>query len=268
MLEEIKNLFKKHKTFDFDLLSPIQKNARGIPVPTKSMANLGCKNCRSCEEHCPTNAIYVHSEHEMEIDYSACLQCGICVNACPSDKLENSHFNYTFSFHKEELKIRYKKGNFEPKEFSIPDNVAKFQKLTKNKGFNYREVAAAGNVSVECELNASFNNVFDSEGQQVRSVASPKHADAILYSGPISKNMQKPLSIAWDTMPEPKALIACGTEAIMGGVFEKGNTPKEPDLFIAGDPPRPDVILQAFRYLMGVYKYSFQKSLKEFLNKG
>jgi Ni,Fe-hydrogenase III small subunit/Pyruvate/2-oxoacid:ferredoxin oxidoreductase delta subunit len=266
MLTEIKNIFSKHTSLNFDVLSPLSKNARGIPVPSKVMALQGCRNCKSCEDHCPTKAIQVESESTFHIDYGACLQCGICVNICPNDKLENSNFVYAFALNRDELKITYNKGDFIPKEFPITEDVKKFQKLTKNRGFNYREVAAGGNNSVECELNASFNNVFDSEGWQIRSVASPKHADAIVYSGPVSENMTKPLQIAWDTMPEPKALIANGTEAIMGGLFTEGKKPKTPDLFIAGDPPRPDVMIQAFRYLMGKFQFSFQKALKEFLN--
>ncbi len=260
---ELVNFFKKNTTMDFEKASPINQNARGIPVPSKLATQGSCKNCKVCEANCPTKAIQVKSEVELKIDYGACLQCGICVNVCPSDRLQNSSLVYAFALNREELKVSYVKGDFVPKEYPTPESILPFQKLTKKRGFNYREVAAAGNNTVECELNASFNNFFDSEGQMVRSVASPKHADAILFSGPVSKNMEGPLQTAWDCVAEPKALIAAGTEAIMGGVFQAGKKPKEPDLYIAGDPPRPDVMLSAFRYLMGQIQYSFQSTLKE-----
>jgi Ni,Fe-hydrogenase III small subunit/Pyruvate/2-oxoacid:ferredoxin oxidoreductase delta subunit len=259
-LYEIFNILKKPANMNFDKASPVHNSARGIPVPLFGEKE-SCKSCRDCETLCPTKAIKIKSDTTIQFDYGACLQCGLCVEICPKEKIVNSGFNYAFSFHREELVVEYSKGKFSPKEFSKPENVVKFQELTKGKGFNYREVAASGNNSVECELNASFNNVFDSEGNQVRSVASPKHADAIVYSGPVGVNMQEPLQIAWDCMPEPKALIACGTEAIMGGVYPMGKIPKTPDLFIAGDPPRPDVSIQAFRYLMGEYQFDFQKEL-------
>ena len=260
---EIKNLFKRHTTMDFDKASPVNQNARGVPVPSKAATVATCKSCKACETNCPTKAIEVKSDIELNFDYGACLQCGICVNICPSQKLENSGLVYAFTFNREELKISYVKGDFVPKEFPTPENVGVFQKLTKTRGFNYREVAAAGNNSVEWELGASFNNFFDSEGQMVRSVASPKHADAVLFSGPVSENMAGPLQTAWDCMPEPKALIAAGTEAVSGGIFPMGKRPKEPDLFIGGDPPRPDVMINAFRFLMGQFKYSFQFALKD-----
>lgn len=77
--------------------------------------------------------------------------------------------------------------------------------------------------------------------------------------------MEGPLDTAWETMPSPKALIACGSEAISGGLFKLGKLPKKPDLFIGGDPPRPDVIVSAFRYLMGIREFSFRAELAKFV---
>ncbi|HMY66545.1 MAG TPA: hydrogenase-4 subunit G [Leptospiraceae bacterium] len=260
-LLELKNLFSKHDTMDLDKASPVNKNARGIPVPVKS----GCSACRDCENLCPTKAVRIISENRIEFNYGSCLQCGICTEVCSDSVLKNSGFNYVFALNRDDLTVCFTEGEFTPAESEIPDNVKIFRELSGKRGFNYREVAASGNNAVECELNASFNSVFDSEGHQFRSVASPKHADAVVYSGPVGINMQGPLQTAWDCMPEPKALIAAGTEAVSGGVFEKGKTPKEPDLFIGGDPPRPDVMINAFRFLSGVFPFSFQKELHSFL---
>lgn len=257
---EIKNLFLNPVTMDFDKASPINQVARGIPV---LISNKPCNTCKKCSDICPTGVIKIESDKMMSFDYGKCVQCGLCSSVCPEEKIEDSGLVYVFALNREELKVTYKNGNFEPTEFPVSENVKKFRELTGERGFNYREVAAAGNNSVECELNASFNNVFDSEGQQIRSVASPKHADAIIYSGPISENMRTPLGIAWDCMPEPKALIAAGTEAVSGGLFPPGKQPKEPDLFIGGDPPRPDVMINGCRFLMGKLKYSFQNALKK-----
>ena len=72
---EIKNLFKKHTTMDFDKASPVNQNARGIPVPSKAATVGSCKNCKVCETNCPTKAIDVKSDVEIKFDYGACLQC-------------------------------------------------------------------------------------------------------------------------------------------------------------------------------------------------
>ena len=258
---EFFNLLKAPGTMNYDRAKPYNEKARGIPLPRKG----SCSHCNLCTTVCPTKSIVSMSSEELSIDYGSCLQCGLCVDVCVENYLSNSGFLYAFSHHREELKLKFTLGTFTPKKYDVPENVLNFQKLTNKNGFNYREVAASGNNSVECELSASFNYVFDSEGEQVKSVASPKHADAIVYSGPIGENMEKPLNTAFECMPSPKALIAMGTEAISGGVFQKGKPPITPDLYVAGDPPRPDVAIQSFRFLMGKFKFSFQNALFDFM---
>ena len=262
-LVEIKKLFSKHQSLDFEKASPINQNARGIPAIVIESEKIDCSQCGECTSGCPTNAITIEGKSKITFDYGACLQCGICTDLCPSKIIRDTNFIYVFGFHRDELKITFENGNFEPKEYEYPPNVKSYQNLTNRNGMKYREVAAAGNNSVECELNASFNNFFDSEGNQITSVASPKHADAILFSGPVSKNMEGPLRTAWECTTEPKALIAGGTEAISGGVYPPGKLPAIPDLFIGGDPPRPDVMINAMRYLMGKWKFIFQKAFHE-----
>ncbi len=253
------NIFSKSQVSDWSKAKPVHPKARGIPLPK---LDKDCKTCQDCVTLCPTKAIDKLSETQLAFDYGACIQCGECVAFCPEGNLENSGFNYVFSRSRKALQITFDSGRFTPEPeppFSKPD--LEFQALTAKSGFLYREVAAGGNNSVECELNASFNSVFDSEREGIRSVASPKHADVLLFSGPISPKMEIPIETAWEVMPEPKALIACGTEAISGGLYPQGKCPTVPNLFIAGDPPRPDVVLQAFRYFLGRFSFSFQSAL-------
>ncbi|TGL75597.1 4Fe-4S dicluster domain-containing protein [Leptospira jelokensis] len=266
-LLEILNFFRKKKGMDFDSAVFVHPNQRGIPTPTKAMLS-GCGSCKLCEIECPTKAIERKGEGELLIDYGKCLQCGQCVTICPDVKLANSGFTYVIALHREEFYTHYKNGVLEKSPnlpLTLSENQKRFRNLTQKRGFLYREVAAGGNNTVESELNASFNSVFDSEREGIRCVASPKHADAIVFSGPVSQNMAAPLETAWDVMSEPKALIACGTEAVSGGLFPKGKLPQDPDLYISGDPPRPDVILQGFRLLLGRFSFQFQEALHKFL---
>ncbi|MBM9499531.1 4Fe-4S dicluster domain-containing protein [Leptospira sp. 201903071] len=257
---EVLNIFRRAKTMDYKKVSPINLNARGIPVPVLK-SNESCLSCKSCEQVCPTHSLKIHSKEKMSIDYGACLQCGRCSEACSDEKIVDSGFVHVYSYDRDALKVTYINGIPEEKEEIVSDDVKEFQRITKRTGFQYREIAAGGNNTTEAEINASFNALFDSEASKVRVVASPKHADALVYSGPVSRNMEGPLNTAWETMPSPKALIACGTEAVSGGLFKRGNLPKEPDLFIGGDPPRPDVMISAFRYLMGTREFSFRAEL-------
>lgn len=264
-LYELKSFLFPKNVLDFDKASPVNPNSRGIPVPTAKMLE-GPHTLKLAAEVCPTGAIQIISDSEVQFDYGKCLQCGLCTE-CSAGKLRDSGFIYTFALHREELKVSYVNGRMQKIKDPHPltPNQNLFRSLTKKRGFLYREVAASGNNTVESELNASFNSVFDSEREGVRCVASPKHADAIVFSGPVGINMSAPLQTAWDVMAEPKALIACGTEAVSGGLYPMGPLPKEPDLYISGDPPRPDVILQGFRLLMGRFSFRFQEALHKIL---
>ncbi|MCW7487345.1 NADH-quinone oxidoreductase subunit B family protein [Leptospira meyeri] len=265
-LYELKSFLFPKNVLNFNTASPVHPTSRGIPVPTKKMQE-GSGNLSESAKVCPTKAIRIISDLEVQFDYGKCLQCGLCTERSDG-KLRDSGFIYTFALNREELKVTYLSGRMKKVSelpFPLTANQKQFQNLTKKRGFLYREVAAAGNNTVESELNASFNSVFDSEREGVRCVASPKHADALVFSGPVGQNMAAPLETAWEVMAEPKALIACGTEAVSGGLYPMGKLPKEPDLYISGDPPRPDVILQGFRLLMGRFSFQFQEALHKIL---
>ncbi len=202
-LAELVNLFRTTTSFDYAKEKPNTSHARGIPVPVKDVSQ--CYGCTECKDVCPTKCIQVQKDF-IKFDYGACLSCGLCVEACPNNVLKNSGFLYAFSTNREDLMVKYP----EEKNKIIEVKASRDLSFLKN-GFTYREIAAAGNNSVECELNASFNNTFDCDSNGVRAVASPKHADALLFSGPVGQYMEAPLHKAWNTMPDPKVLIACGT---------------------------------------------------------
>ncbi len=261
---EILNILRPAKTMNYKKVSPINSNARGIPVPVLGPSE-SCLSCKSCEQVCPTHSLKVLSKDQIRFDYTACLQCGRCSEVCSDGKIIDSGFVHVYSTDREALRVTYTNGLPEERSEVISEEVKQFRDVTKHTGFQFREVAASGNNTTEAEINASFNALFDSEASMVRVVASPKHADALVYSGPVGPNMEGPLDTAWETMPSPKALVACGSEAVSGGLFKLGKLPKEPDLFIGGDPPRPDVIVSAFRYLMGTREFSFRAELIKFV---
>ncbi|HNH09791.1 MAG TPA: 4Fe-4S dicluster domain-containing protein, partial [Leptospiraceae bacterium] len=130
-LLELKNLFSKHDTMDLDKASPVNKNARGIPVPVKS----GCSACRDCENLCPTKAVRIISENRIEFNYGSCLQCGICTEVCSDSVLKNSGFNYVFALNRDDLTVCFTEGEFTPAESEIPDNVKIFRELSGKRGF-------------------------------------------------------------------------------------------------------------------------------------
>ncbi len=115
-----------------------------------------------------------------------------------------------------------------------------------------RQVAAGSDNSVEQELNALTNSYYDAERFGIHFVASPKHADMLLVSGPVSRNMVHALKVAYDCMPSPKIVVAVGDGAINGGIYKGSYATVDgvknviPVHFeIPGDPPSPKTILAA-----------------------
>jgi Ni,Fe-hydrogenase III small subunit len=109
-----------------------------------------------------------------------------------------------------------------------------------------RQVSAAGDNSAELELNAAGNVNFDIGRFGIEFVASPRHADGIVITGPISENMSEPLQICYDAVPDPKIIILCGVDAVSGGIFIDSPALNRTflnkykiDLYVPGNPPHP-----------------------------
>jgi Ni,Fe-hydrogenase III small subunit len=114
-----------------------------------------------------------------------------------------------------------------------------------------RTVDAGSCNGCEVEVNSLSNPIYDLERFGLRIVASPRHADALLVTGPVTRNMELPLIKAYDAMPTPRLVIAMGSCACSGGIFQdsvlchKGVKEVLPvDVFIPGCPPRPQAIIQ------------------------
>ena len=119
-----------------------------------------------------------------------------------------------------------------------------------------RHVDAGSCNGCEMEIHSAFGPVYDAERFGVRLVASPRHADALLVTGPVTKNMVGPLRTTFDAMPEPRLVISLGDCARDCGVFRGGygvegsvDEVLAVDLHVAGCPPHPDAILEALRTL-------------------
>lgn len=113
-----------------------------------------------------------------------------------------------------------------------------------------RQVDAGSDNACEQELVALSNAFYDADRFGVHFVASPKHADMLLVTGPVTRNMEEPLKRAYETMPDPKIVVAVGDDAINGGIFKDsyaivgGVANVLPvDYNIPGNPPSPKDIL-------------------------
>jgi Ni,Fe-hydrogenase III small subunit len=121
-----------------------------------------------------------------------------------------------------------------------------------------RLVDAGSCNGCEAEFAAAFGPVYDAERFGVRLVASPRHADALVVTGPVTRNMAVPLEKTWEATPGPKLVIALGDCARDCGVFAGGHGVHGAvrdvvpvDIEIPGCPPSPDVIVAAMRRVAG-----------------
>jgi Ni,Fe-hydrogenase III small subunit len=124
-----------------------------------------------------------------------------------------------------------------------------------------REVSAGGDASVEMELNATGNVNFDFGRYGVEFVASPRHADGVVITGPISQNMAEALDICYHSIPDPKVVIVCGSEAISGGLYAESRAVDRQflnrykvDLWLPGAPTHPMTFIDGVMNLINLKK--------------
>ena len=119
-----------------------------------------------------------------------------------------------------------------------------------------RHVDAGSCNGCEVEIGSAFGPVYDAERYGARLVASPRHADALLVTGPVTRNMQRALRRTYDAVPAPKVVVAvgdcarnCGVFAGAYGVAGAVADVVPVDLDVPGCPPRPEAIVEALRTL-------------------
>jgi Ni,Fe-hydrogenase III small subunit len=126
------------------------------------------------------------------------------------------------------------------------------------RSLKLRQVSAGGSGACEADLNVLSTVVFDLGRFGIQFVASPRHADGLVVTGPVSENMRSALLETYAAIPAPKLVIAVGAEAISGGVFRDHSEVHDGcgsllpvDLFIPGWPPHPMTILDGLLRLLG-----------------
>ncbi|NLO44480.1 MAG: NADH:ubiquinone oxidoreductase [Candidatus Cloacimonetes bacterium] len=193
---------------------------------------------------CPTGAI-----SEKGIDLGLCVFCGLCQRTAP----ETIRFMPDFKIaadSREKLIIA-------PGQKEMPKITSPMPRLTR-RSFAMRNVSAGGCNACEQELGASSNVNFDIGRYGIEVEASPRHTDALILTGPISKNMAYALLETYKSIPKPKFIILCGTCAISGGSFAGSDQIDrsfiesfEVQLYIPGCPAHPLSIVHAIHSFMG-----------------
>ena len=211
-------------------------------------------NCAACVSVCSTRAIAREPRKAVSLDLGKCIFCAACVETCPTKAITQTNDHRMAVRRREDLILG------RPGEEEVRLALSLDEKLRKlfGRSLRLRQVSAGGNGADEADLNVLGTIGWDLGRFGIQFVASPRHADGLVITGPVSKNMELALKKTWEAIPEPKIAIAVGTCAISGGPFAShpqvnaGADNVIPiDLFIPGWPPHPITILDGLLRLLG-----------------
>jgi Ni,Fe-hydrogenase III small subunit/Pyruvate/2-oxoacid:ferredoxin oxidoreductase delta subunit len=220
---------------------------RGLPAIDPSRCREGC---RACVAACPTDAIGV-DERGPRLDLGRCLFCAECSERCPGDAI---HFTQD---HRMATRSR---GDLLVQDRGVTLARALDEHLRRiyGRSLRLRQVSAGGCNGCEVDVNVLSTVVFDLSRFGIQFVASPRHADGLLVTGALTRNMQLALEKTYAAVPKPCFVIAVGACAISGGPYAdhpqvlngiEGRIPI--DLYVPGCPPHPLTILDGLLRLLG-----------------
>lgn len=200
---------------------------------------------------CPVGAI---GKDDSRLDLGRCVFCGECAFSFPEVIRFTNDYRLAANC-REGLLVEPGKD----KQVRLDkDKVRPEIRTLFRHAFKLRQISAGGDNSAEMELNAAGNVNFDMGRYGIEFVASPRHADGIVITGPISENMAEALRICYEATPSPKVIILAGTDAISGGIFAESPALNRDflnqypiDLFLPGNPPHPLTIINGLLDLTG-----------------
>lgn len=226
---------------------PRPERFRGLPVLDQAKCRVGCAGC---VDACPTAALS-RSDERLRLDLGRCLFCTDCIEACPDGAVGFSDEYRLAARTRDELVV-----GEQPRQLA----AALDRKLLRifGRALKLRQVSAGGCNGCEADVNVLNTVVFDLSRFGIQFVASPRHADGLLITGPVTENMREALFRTWEAVPSPKLVIAVGACAISGGPFidhpevHNGADAVVPvDLYVPGCPPNPWTILDGLLRLLG-----------------
>jgi Ni,Fe-hydrogenase III small subunit/NAD-dependent dihydropyrimidine dehydrogenase PreA subunit len=247
----IARLQQGHRTAAFPTTEPaLPDRFRGLPTLDASRCPDGCQ---ACSEACPTGALTA-SRRQIELDLGRCLFCTECSRACPEGAVTFTNEYRLAARARADLVVRTPSPLRSDRALELSRDLRRLF----GRSLKLRQVSAGGCNGCEADVNVLGTLVFDLGRFGIQFVASPRHADGLLITGPVTENMRLALQKTYDAVPDPKIVIAVGACAISGGPYidhreaHNGADAVVPvDLYVPGCPPHPYTVLEGLLGLLG-----------------
>jgi Ni,Fe-hydrogenase III small subunit/Pyruvate/2-oxoacid:ferredoxin oxidoreductase delta subunit len=228
-----------------------QSGAIGMPRLDPALCDDGCS---VCADVCPTGAIEPTTTSDgrtsIALDYGRCVTCQLCVEVCPTKALEASS-DWAFAV-RERKDLISGATDVEPRANKAPPSTRGFR-----RSLHIRHVDAGSCNGCESELQGLNNPFYNLHRLGIFFTPSPRFADVLLVTGPVTYAMREPLLRTYASMPDPKWVVAVGTCAVSGGIVEGGYACGHGlegllpvDVYLPGCPPNPAAIIEALLLLL------------------